>query len=55
LQHTNEKIHNNPEQNLLIWYIDNDKKVQEKYIQLAQQDDKVKVLLIADEIPKNKK
>lgn len=44
-----------PEQNLLIWYIDNDKKVQEKYIQLAQQDDKVKVLLIADEIPKNKK
>lgn len=44
-----------PDQNLLIWYIDNDKKVQEEYIQLAQQDDKVKVLLIADEIPENKK
>ena len=44
-----------PDQNVLIWYINNDKKVQEEYIQLANQDDKVKVLLIADEIPENEK
>ena len=44
-----------PDQNVLIWYINNDKKVQEEYIQLANQDDKVKVLLIAEEIPENKK
>lgn len=43
------------DQNILIWYIDDNKKVQEEYIQLANQDDKVKVLLIADEIPENKK
>ena len=44
-----------PDQNVLIWYINNDKKVQEEYIQLANQDDKVKVLLIAEEIPENEK
>ena len=44
-----------PDQNVLIWYIGDNKKVQEEYIQLANQDDKVKVLLIAEEIPENKK
>lgn len=42
-----------PDRNLLIWYHFNDKKIQEQYIQLANNDDNVKVLLVADNIPEN--
>ncbi len=40
-----------PEKNILIWYNLYDSLVREKYIELANDDDKVKVLLVADEIP----
>lgn len=44
-----------PDTEVLIWYINNNNNVKEEYIQLVNQDDKAKVLLIADEVPKDKK
>ena len=41
-----------PDTEVLIWYINNNNNVREEYIQLVNQDDKAKVLLVADEIPK---
>lgn len=43
-----------PDKDILIWYHLNDKKIQNEYIQIADNDDKVNVLLIAEEIPNSK-
>lgn len=40
-----------PNKKILIWYHLDDKKIQEEYIKIANNDNKVNVLLIADEIP----
>ena len=40
-----------PDKDILIWYHFNDSLIRNEYIQLANNDPKVKVLLVADEIP----
>ena len=40
-----------PDKEILIWYHHDNKNIQEKYIKIANNDNKVNVLLIADEIP----
>lgn len=40
-----------PDKNILIWYNLNDTVVRNRYIELANNDEKVQVLLVADEIP----
>lgn len=39
-----------PDANILIWYINDNKKIQDEYINLTNEDEMVKVLLIAEEI-----
>ena len=40
-----------PDNDVLIWYHLNDTSLRNEYIQLANKDPKVKVLLVAEEIP----
>ncbi len=44
-----------PDTDVLIWYTDNNNNVKNEYIKLVNQDDKAKVLLVADEVPENLK
>ena len=44
-----------PDTEVLIWYINNNNNVRAEYIQLVNQDDKAKVLLVADEVPRDNK
>jgi hypothetical protein len=39
----------------MIWYTKNKERILKKYIDIVNQDDKVKILLIADEIPSDVK
>ena len=40
-----------PDNDVLIWYHLNDTSLRDEYIQFANKDPKVKVLLVAEEIP----
>jgi hypothetical protein len=44
-----------PDTDVMIWYTKGRKRVLKKYIDFVNQDDKAKVLLIADEVPSDVK